>query len=1230
MLTTGKHTLRFEFGGMVRYAYNDARPWWNESWKYRKALTVSNGHLSSIVRDRYSVNLTLDTQSLVTQGKLSADCSDLRITWYNGSAELVLPWVNETGCNSTATQVWFPVQRNISAGSADANYSIYYGFPGAEAQEQNRSQVYWVFEDFEDGSHPFSSGTMTASVSASAAKNGGFGLVGDGAAGYRRRVVPQSMPRGLLIEGWINSQGGGATADMPALELAMSPSTERNGYQGILDWRSASGSSADMQIRENFNTGSMIASSTANTVAKYAWYYVQFYQSETGALNMNVWNASGSLWGSLSGSDATYTSGYYGVGAYRNGYWDDIKVRLYLSTEPSASLGSEEWQGIDVTLEEPVSGQIFSSSLVEFNCSGVSSYALTNVTLYGDWSGSWEAVDTALVSGTSAWASFSESVPDGVHVWNCLFSDADGQADVALFNGTFQVDTTPPGVVLQGPSGTVRDVTPRINMSLLSAASRVWYSVDGGPNTTLCTSCSSVPARYLHVAEGVHTLRVYANDSVGNLNDSEVSSFTVDMQGSLIETYGDPSGVASVAGPEVMGGKLLFEGLVVGWWDAGYAHRMRLNVTNNDAAALEEGYSINVSVDALSLVQDGKLQADCDDLRVVFFDGSSASEIDRVNGSACNASDTQVWFSLQELIPGGGSSERYYLYYGNPSAGAPPDNRSEVFLFYDDFQDGDAAGWTALGGTWSVADGAYRQSADTTEYMHASAGSALWGNYSLEVRVNISSGGTTGGFAGVAVRFSNTSEYYAAILDDRSDPDDSVWLRQWIGGSYTTDPQEYDDVGVERDVWMPLRLDVFDDGGQDTLRVLADGIWHAYNFSSQSLGAVSLFMHGTQGAYDDVVVRRMVSSEPSVWSHGEVTRVTAGSGNMTSKAVNTTKQISAIEWIDWDETGTNASNNVTVRVSANGGGDWCAAQKAASLDAQSCASFVPGDSLVYQVFFVTQDAVEIGLDNLNITWVEDESPPDLEVWLPVEGSYVGGMLEVLANASDAQTYLVGVDVELVNASGQQVYGWSPMALLEGDVYDGVWNATIDTEVFLDGIYNVSVRGEDVGSNVGFASPVSVSIDNTAPSQGAKGVNESGVLVPGSAVCVYVSEVADASAVAGVTAKVTQSNGSSVDVSLADDAACAGTPGDGIWGGVVDVGLVTGSFVFNESAVTDAAGNVNVNASPLVAQVGDAVVPDVVLVGPAQNSAWEGGAVALMYQVNDSTPICRAVCTWMMC
>ena len=118
---------------------------------------------------------------------------------------------------------------------------------------------------------------------------------------------------------------------------------------------------------------------------------------------------------------------------------------------------------------------------------------------------------------------------------------------------------------------------------------------------------------------------------------------------------------------------------------------------------------MSATINHAALVLAGKSQADGDDIRVVYWNGSGWVELDRMldPGSSWNTSSTTIWFKLQTAIPPSASDVSYYVYYGNSSAGAPPATGNNVFYFYDGFESGDFSAWggtaTGTGDSISIA-----------------------------------------------------------------------------------------------------------------------------------------------------------------------------------------------------------------------------------------------------------------------------------------------------------------------------------------------------------------------------------------------------------------------------------------------------------------------------------------------------------------------------------------------
>ncbi len=137
----------------------------------------------------------------------------------------------------------------------------------------------------------------------------------------------------------------------------------------------------------------------------------------------------------------------------------------------------------------------------------------------------------------------------------------------------------------------------------------------------------------------------------------------------------------------------------------GWRYRRQVTVENNTTGALPVGYSVKLVLDTAGLVGGGKLRADGNDLRVVWDNGGTLVELDRVAETAFNAPDTEIWFKTQASIPGSGSDGDYYIYYGNPSAGAPPVDRGQVYALWDDFAGSSLDPRWTKSGTVFVSDG---------------------------------------------------------------------------------------------------------------------------------------------------------------------------------------------------------------------------------------------------------------------------------------------------------------------------------------------------------------------------------------------------------------------------------------------------------------------------------------------------------------------------------------------
>ncbi len=106
-----------------------------------------------------------------------------------------------------------------------------------------------------------------------------------------------------------------------------------------------------------------------------------------------------------------------------------------------------------------------------------------------------------------------------------------------------------------------------------------------------------------------------------------------------------------------------------GWWNTDYVFRQRIIVDSTVAAP--DDYTVALTIDHAALVSSDLSLANGDDLRVLRWDGSAWTELDRLldDGSAWNQSDTTVRFRTTDPIAAG-QNQTYWLYMANPGAGA--------------------------------------------------------------------------------------------------------------------------------------------------------------------------------------------------------------------------------------------------------------------------------------------------------------------------------------------------------------------------------------------------------------------------------------------------------------------------------------------------------------------------------------------------------------------------------
>ena len=177
-------------------------------------------------------------------------------------------------------------------------------------------------------------------------------------------------------------------------------------------------------------------------------------------------------------------------------------------------------------------------------------------------------------------------------------------------------------------------------------------------------------------------------------------------------------------------------------------------------------------------------------------------------------------------------------------------------LFSDDFEDGNSTGWSANGGSWSVAtDGTrvYRQSSTSSD-ARSLAGTASWTDYSVQARIKPTAFNGSNRFAALLARVqSSTSYYYLALRSNNT-----VELKRLEGGSSTT--LDTASLTVAAGTWYTARLEVTG----STLRGYVNGTLVTEATDTRwAAGRIGLATFNTAANFDDVLVSTGGTSTPS-------------------------------------------------------------------------------------------------------------------------------------------------------------------------------------------------------------------------------------------------------------------------------------------------------------------------------------------------------------------------------
>jgi len=127
-------------GGECGYlnATLDPTDWLNNSFNYRKSITITENSARNLTGYQFMINLS--TSTLIAEGKMNGSCSDMR--FINNASQMIDYWI-ESGCNTTSTIIW--INYSINASSNKTIY-VYYG-NSSIASASNATKTLFLYED---------------------------------------------------------------------------------------------------------------------------------------------------------------------------------------------------------------------------------------------------------------------------------------------------------------------------------------------------------------------------------------------------------------------------------------------------------------------------------------------------------------------------------------------------------------------------------------------------------------------------------------------------------------------------------------------------------------------------------------------------------------------------------------------------------------------------------------------------------------------------------------------------------------------------------------------------------------------------------------------------------------------------------------------------------------------------------------------------------------------------
>ncbi len=215
---------------------------------------------------------------------------------------------------------------------------------------------------------------------------------------------------------------------------------------------------------------------------------------------------------------------------------------IYENQKPNSTFYTLSAEDVapNVTLNVPANASTTTAGRVDFNFTPTAgSNSLYNCTLYHNASGTFSANTTITTLTNNTNTNITITIIPGTYTWNVQCFDTAGFNTFSIGNYTVTTtDSAPPAISYQGQTPTTASyqssTTTTINTSVVDTFTAIGSCILewSGTNQTMTKIGSGVSvgcnATKVSLSDGYYSYKVFANDTVGNMNVSDIRNVTID------------------------------------------------------------------------------------------------------------------------------------------------------------------------------------------------------------------------------------------------------------------------------------------------------------------------------------------------------------------------------------------------------------------------------------------------------------------------------------------------------------------------------------------------------------------------------------------------------------------------------------------------------------------------------------------------------------------------------